>query len=124
MPDLTFKLNDMNCGITVHFQDSMQNLLKSVCMGNHVITEAYLPNTYQIQAFQNIPELRKMITHTIRQIRKSKPEISDTDLSEYRNQTNPAYFKRKLEKIAEKHISKYARLEDIQPGTKGVFAKA
>ena len=121
MPDQIFKMNDLNCPITIHFDDSMINVLKSVCMGNIVITEKYIPATYYIQSYSNIPELRKMIVHSVREIQKNKPQVVEEDLNDYRERTTPNHFKRKLEKIMEKKISKYARLEDIQPGTKGVF---
>lgn len=121
MPDQIIKVNDLNCPITIHFDDSMINVLKSICMGNMVITEKFIPSTYHIQSYSNVPELRKMIVHTIRQIQKQKPEVNDEDLKEYRENTTPNHFKRKLEKIMEKKVSKYAKLEDIQPAIRGTF---
>ncbi len=121
MPDQIFKINDLNCSITVHFDDSMINILKSICMGNIVITEKFIPSTYHIQSYSNVPELRKMLVHTIRQVNVQKPEVNKEDLKEYRERATPNHFKRKLEKIMEKRINKYARLEDITSDTKGVF---
>jgi len=121
MPDQIFKINDLNCPITIHFDDSMINVLKSICMGNIVITEKYIPSTYYIESYSNVPELRKMIVRSIRQIQKHKPQIVQEDLNDYRERTTPNHFRRKLEKIMEKKINKYARLEDIAPGAKGVF---
>jgi len=121
MPDQIFKINDLNCSITIHFDDSMVNVLKSICMGNMVITEKYIPSTYQIQSYGNVPELRRMIVHTLRQILKQKPEVNQDDLNEYREKTTPNHFKRKIEKIMEKKIHKYAKLEDIQPTDRGTF---
>jgi len=121
MPDQTFKLNDLTCPITVHFDDSMVNVLRSICMGNMVITEKFLPSTYQIQSFSNVPELRRMILHTIRQIQKQSPQVNEEDLKDYRENTTPNHFKRKLEKIMEKKINKYAKLDDISPAIRGTF---
>jgi hypothetical protein len=121
MPDQIFKVNDLTCPITVHFDDSMVNILRSICMGNIVITEKFIPSTYHIQSYSNVPELRKMIVHTIRQIQKQKPTVIEQDLNDYRERTTPNHFKRKLEKIMEKKISKYAKLEDIMPSERGTF---
>jgi hypothetical protein len=40
----------------------------------------------------------------------------------YKEKVKSSYFKNKLERIAEKKWSKYARLEDIGMDTKGVFS--
>jgi hypothetical protein len=74
--------------------------------------------------FTNVPELRKMIVHTLRKIRNEKPTPKQEDISYYRERVNPDYFKKKLERIAEKHISPYAKFEDITDKTKGVWNEA
>ncbi len=113
MPDLEFKLNDPSCPIAVHFQDDIINTLKSIIFGCHVITNEYLPNIHFIEGFNNVPELRKMLVHTIRQILK-KNEVPDPKIiSDYFDKTRVSYFKRRLEKIAEKKVSKYAKLIDM-----------
>jgi hypothetical protein len=47
--------------------------------------------------------------------------MDKADIDFYKVRVNPENFKRKLQKIAEKEIKKYARLEDITTQTKGVW---
>jgi len=122
MPDIEFKYNDLSSKITVHFEDRIGEIIKSICYGNYVISNVYFPGTYYIRGFNNHAELRKMITHSIRTILKTKPEIVQKDVDYYRERSQSSYFKNKLERIAEKKFSKYARLEDISAETKGVFS--
>ena len=122
MPDQKVVMDDPTSKITVHFDDRITNIYQSLCRGNYVISNKYLPGSYFIQGFTNVPELRKMIIHTIRQILRTKPEIDEKDVNYYRDRINPSYFKNKLERIAEKEIKKYARLEEITEKTKGVFS--
>lgn len=122
MPDMEFKHNDLSSKITIHFEDRIGEVLKSICYGNYVISNIYFPGTYFIQGFTNHAELRKMITHTIRTILKTKPGVNEEDVNYYKERIQSSYFKNKLEKIAEKKYSKYARLQDIGLDTKGVFS--
>ena len=124
MPDKIFKLNDFNCKITIHFEDTIQNILKSICSGNHVLTNRPMPSVHFIDNFNNVPELRRMIVNTLRNIEIQNLQTNKEDIKEYLRKVEPVSFKRKLEKIAEKHISKYAKFEDIPEGTKGVYGEA
>ena len=51
-----------------------------------------------------------MTVHTIRNILRVMPEVNKDDIKEYRAKVNPDHFKKKLQKIAEKEIKKYAGL--------------
>jgi len=113
MPDQKILLNDLNCSITVHFEDKFSNVLESLCKGNEVITNAFLSGVHYIQGFTNVPELRKMLVHAIRKILKDTETIEQETINWYKQRTDPKAFQRKLEKIAEKPIQKYGRLEDI-----------
>ena len=121
MPDQEFVFKDTDCFITIHLQDEVVNILESLCKGNYVITDRYFAGSYRMHGWHNIPELRRMVVHTIRQILKAKPELNKDDLAYYRDRVNPDHFKNRLERIAEKKISKYAKLADIESGDKGVF---
>jgi hypothetical protein len=121
MPDQEIVLNDITAQITVHFDDRITNITHSLARGNYVISNQNIPGAYFIQGFTNVPELRKMMVHTIRNIKRTNPEINPADAKEYRAKINPSHFKKRLQKIAEKEIKKYARLEDINANTKGVF---
>jgi hypothetical protein len=122
MPDAEFRFNDLSCKITVHFEDRIPNVIKSLCYGNYVITNEFFPSTYHLEGYSNHAELRKMLTHTLRSIQNSKPEVDQKDVDSYREKVQSSYFKSKLEKIAEKKFSKYGRMEDITENTKGVFS--
>lgn len=113
MPDKTFLLNDLSCGITVHYADSAPNIFKSILHGNHVITNTYLTNVYHIQGFTNVPELRKMVVHTIRGIQKDNPSVNPESVKFYMNRTRPEAFKKRLERIANKPLRMTAKSEEI-----------
>ena len=121
MPDQDIRINDVTCAVTVHFDDRITNITHSVCRGNHVITNQDIPGTHWIQGFENIPELRKMIVHTIRKINRQKPKMDKAEIDLCKAKVNPDNFKRKLNKIAEKEIKRYAKFEGISENTKGVW---
>jgi hypothetical protein len=81
-------------------------------MGCHTITNEYLPDVHHIEGFNNVPELRKMLVHTIRQILRKNELPNEETVKDYYEKTRVAYFKKKLEKISEKKPSKYAKLID------------
>jgi len=112
MPDYEIVSNDLNCEITVHYGDRPDIVFKSILMGNHVISNTYYPGTYHVQGFTNVPELRRMVSHTIRSIKRNKVEPKKDDIEYYRHRTTPAGFKTKLERISEKKVQKYGRLEE------------
>jgi ATP-dependent Lon protease len=62
-----------------------------------------------------------MLVHTIRKIQREKPKMDKADIDFYKVRVNPENFKKKLQKIAEKEIKRYARLEDINTQAKGVW---
>jgi len=113
MPDMKFYLNDLSCPITVHFKDNFENVIRSVCTGNKVITNLDVKGTLRVQGFTNVPELRKMLVHLIRQaIRR---DMVDQELiKDYRIKTNPKNFYNRLRKIADKKIQKYARFQELE----------
>jgi len=113
MPDQDFFLNDLSCDITVHYQDRPDKIFRSILNGNHVITNSYYPNVYHVQGFTNVPELRKMVCHTIRGIQKKGEKPSDDAINFYMPRTRPDAFRKKLERVANKHIQKLGKLEDI-----------
>ena len=121
MPDQEIRVNDLSCEITVHFDDRVTNVTHSLCRGNQVISNQQYAGAYWIQGFTNVPELRKMLVHTIRKIQREKPKMDKADIDFYKVRVNPENFKKKLQKIAEKEIKRYARLEDITTQTKGVW---
>lgn len=121
MPDQEIRVNDLNCYITVHFDDRVTNVTHSLARGNHVISNQQYPYAYFIEGYTNVPELRKFMVHTIRRIIKTKPVMTNEEINHYKSRLNVQNFKRKLEKIAAKEINKYARLEDIAPGTRSLF---
>lgn len=121
MPDFEVRVNDLSCYITVHFDDRTTNITHSICRGNYVITNQDFPGTFKIEGFQNVPELRKMIVHTIRKIGREKPMVDKKDVDYYKVRTDVNNFKRKLEKIAEKEIKRYAKIEDIQGNVRSMY---
>lgn len=121
MPDKEIVINDLTAQITVHFDDRITNITHSLCRGNYVVANQNLPGAYFTEGFTNVPELRKMIVHTIRNIQRTKPKISKTDIDYYRNKVNPEHFKKKLEKIAAKEIKKYAKLEEVNANTRSMY---
>lgn len=121
MPDQEICINDLSCAITVHFDDRVTNLTHSLCRGNYVIANQNYPGAYFVQGFTNVPELRKMIVHTIRKILREKPTVDKADIDYYRLKVNPDNFKKKLEKIAAKEIKKYAKLEDVNANTRSMY---
>lgn len=121
MPDQEIVVNDVTCKITVHFDDRITNVTHSLCRGNHVISNYNMPGLYYVEGFTNVPELRKMLVHTIRKIQRYNTVVSKEDIDYYRSQVNVAHFKKRLEKIAAKEIKKYARLEEITPETRSIF---
>lgn len=114
MPDITFKLNDPKCGMSIHFQDDVTNVLKSIISGNHVITDDYLQGTYRIEGFTNVPELRKMLVHTIRRLRRLNIPPDEKTIKEFTDKTRVSFFRNKLERIAEKKVEKYGKLIDLE----------
>lgn len=121
MPDQEIVVNDLGCRITVHFQDRVTNTLASLAKGNYVLTDHHFPGSNKIEGFTNVPELRRMIVHTIRNINRTRPEVAKDNIEYYTPRVDPLRFKQKLHKIAEKEIKKYARLEEIDQQAKGVF---
>ncbi len=113
MPDQAIYHNDLSCDITIHFEDDPQNIIKSICTGNKVISNNPMAGIYYVQAFTNVPELRKMLVHIIRKIRKDDEKPEQETMVSYRGKTNPMKFKEKLERLADKHIQKYGKLEEI-----------
>ena len=114
MPDIEFKLNDYSCSISVHFSDDITNTIKAVLSGCHVITNEYVPGVHHVEAFQTVPELRRILVHNIRQILRKNELPDESVISDYTEKTKASYFKKKLEKIAEKKVSKYARLMGLE----------
>jgi len=114
MPDIEIRLNDPTCSISVHFQDDISNTLEAVIRGQFVITNDYLPDTHRIEGFENIPELRKMLVHTIRRIIKANEDPDEIVIKRYRAKTKVEFFKGKLERIAEKKVSKYGKIMELQ----------
>jgi Mn-dependent DtxR family transcriptional regulator len=92
-----------------------------LCRGNYVIANQNYQGAYWIQGFTNVPELRKMLVHTIRRIQREKPKVDKEDIDFYRLRVNPDNFKRKLQKIADKEIKKYAKFEGVSETTRGVW---
>jgi glycosyltransferase involved in cell wall biosynthesis len=121
MPDQEIRVNDVSCSITVHFDDKPTNITHSLCRGNYVIANQNYQGAYWIQGFTNVPELRKMLVHTIRRIQREKPKVDKEDIDFYRLRVNPDNFKRKLQKIADKEIKKYAKFEGVSETTRGVW---
>jgi hypothetical protein len=121
MPDQEIVINDITAQITVHFDDRITNITHSLCRGNYVVANQNLPGAYFIEAFANVPELRKMIVHTIRSIQRTKPKISNDDIKYYKEKVNVDRFKKKLDKIAAKEIKKYAKLEDVNANTRSLY---
>lgn len=62
-----------------------------------------------------------MIVHTIRNIQRTKPVISNDDIKYYKDRVNVDRFKKKLDKIAAKEIKKYAKLEDINANVRSIY---
>jgi hypothetical protein len=114
MPDYKFYLKDLSCPITIHFEDTISNIISSICNGNWVISNTNIFGVEHIQGFQNIPELRKMLVHGVRKANKVSKLADESLISDYKNQVNPNTFYRKLRKIADKEINKYARFEQIE----------
>lgn len=121
MPDQEFFINDLGCRITVHFQDRATNVLASLARGNYVITDQHFAGSSKIENFGNVPELRRMIVHTIREINRIKPDIAKDNMDYYLPRISPERFKQKLQKIADKEIKKYAKLDEIDSRIRGVF---
>lgn len=113
MPDIEFFQNDLSCGISVHYQDSPENIIKSICAGNVVISTDPMAGVNFVQGFTNVPELRKMLVHAIRKIRKDGDKTNQQDIDSYRSKCNPKKMRDRLMKLSEMHIQKYGRLSDI-----------
>ncbi len=113
MPDLEFLHNDLSCGISVHHEDHPENIIKSICAGNVVIATTPMAGINYIQGYTNVPELRKMLVHAIRRVRKDGDKAEQATVDSYRAKCNPKKMKDRLMKLAEKHIQKYGRLSDI-----------
>ena len=113
MPDLMIKLNDPSAFISIHFQDDIINAIRFLVNGSNVITNDYLPYTHNYEGFNNIPELRKLLVHEIRRLIKSEETVPEKAIAYYKARTSYKYFKNKLERIAEKKFSKYAKLNDL-----------
>jgi glycosyltransferase involved in cell wall biosynthesis len=114
MPDFKFFMNDLSCPVTVHFEDSINNIIQSVCNKNIVISNTDIPGSIHVQGFSNIPELRKMIVHQIRKAIKIKDEPDPYIVADFKNQVNPSNFYKKLRKIADKEVTKYGRLQEME----------
>lgn len=114
MPDFEFAVNDLSCPITVHFEDDVERIIESVCNGNTVITNTDVPGVRLIQGFTNVPELRKMIVHQVRNSIRYIKDIEQDVINDYKTQTSHKNFLNKLRKIADKQIYKYGKLEDIE----------
>jgi glycosyltransferase involved in cell wall biosynthesis len=114
MPDFKFYLKDLICPVTIHFEDSIQNIISSVCYKNIVITNMDVPGTIRVEGFSNIPELRKMLVHQIRRALKIPIEVDEALIADYKTQTSPKNFYRKLRKIADKEIMKYNRFQEME----------
>lgn len=121
MPDQEIRINDLSCHITVHFDDRITNITHSLCRGNHVITNQDVYGANWVQGFTNIPELRKMIVHQIRRAIRSNQKPDKGVMDFYKVRVNPDNFKKKLQKIADKEIKKYAKFDGISETTKGVW---
>jgi glycosyltransferase involved in cell wall biosynthesis len=113
MPDLEFRCNDVSCGISVHHEDHPENIVKMLCAGNVIISTTPMAGVNYVQGYTNVPELRKMLVHAIRKVRKDGDKAEQETVDSYRAKCNPKKMKERLMKIAEKHIQKYGRLSDI-----------
>lgn len=110
MPDIKFHKNDLGCPITVHYEDRVDRVIKSLAMGNIVISNAYIKGVERIEGYTNVPELRKMLVHAIRRMIKSPPE-SDMELIEsYRSKIKPRKYRDMLDKIAMSTVNKYGKI--------------
>ena len=110
MPDVQFHLNELGCPITVHYEDRSDRVLKSLALGNIVISNAFLKGVERVEGYTNVPELRKMLTHAIRRVKKNAPELDQELLDSYRSRINPKKYKEMLEKIANQNVNKYGKL--------------
>ncbi len=113
MPDLGFRHNDISCGISVHHEDHPENIIKTLCAGNVIISTTPMAGVNYVQGYTNVPELRKMLVHAIRKVRKDGEKAEQETVDSYRAKCNPKKMKDRLMKLAEKHIQKYGRLSDI-----------